>query len=100
VLAPEDQPWLENYHDLWDWINKHKGICMWQTTYGPPERPSARVEVWRVGHGRLCLIVVHSGRRGWEIYTPTEGVTHEEIFADAEKKLGIAPQIKDQKEEL
>lgn len=64
----ENKPYTANYPPLDAWLKEHATACHWQLPRGPKNKPLSMVECWQVGD-RQVIIVVHAGRRGWEIYS-------------------------------
>jgi hypothetical protein len=79
------KPYVSNYPPLQEWLEKHGASCLWQEM-----STSQAIEGWLVGQV-VAIIVVQSGLRGWDIYTPCRYTEIETTLADAERRLGLAP---------
>jgi hypothetical protein len=84
----DELPYVENYPDLLDWLEKHSARCAWQHFDERHQRHS--VEGWLVGPA-LVIVVVHADRHGWELFTasPNAAIGPTFAFADAESRLGV-----------
>jgi hypothetical protein len=89
--APEDEPYVENYPPLRDWLRQHEARCNWQLPLGPKDAPVAYVESWWLGHGGEVLVVVQAQKMGWNLYTADGGNKVADAFIDAETRLGLWP---------
>lgn len=89
-----DQPWISNYPPLKAWLDKIGAMCGQQVPLGDPEEPRAYFELWSVTGGKSFMLIVFANRNGWEIYTPVYTNKVAETLADAEKRLGIEPEVK------
>lgn len=75
------KPYISNYPPLADWLREHDAYCAWQRY---DER--LNVEAWVVGSS-ICIILVHPGGRGWDIYTPCKELSIDKTLRDAEERL-------------
>lgn len=100
-IDTKNAPWISNYPPLKAWLNKHNARCMWQIGMQPEDSnqvreygyPTAYVECWLVGKA-LAIVIIHDNKMGWEIYTPAGTPLISETLADAERRLGLVPDIK------
>lgn len=83
-----DKPWIGNYPPLKEWLHKIKATCLNQLPSGDHDRPFAMLEMWQA-NGRVFLILIHSFRHGWDIYTAGETNKIDDTLLDAERRLGI-----------
>lgn len=81
-----DQPWLENYPPLKEWIDKHGHSCMWDAkTSG-----DCRVEAWLVQPElSLVILTIRPFRRGWDLFTSCQSNNIAETIRDANVRCGI-----------
>ena len=85
-LAPADRPWMSNYPKLHEWIHeKHEARCLTQDAVG-----TSYFEKYLV-NGRVVLVEVLPNKGGFYIWTMSESNEYAEIFADAERRVGIVP---------
>jgi len=87
-IADLDQPWVDNYPALKEWLNKHKAFCQWQLPMGDKDAPQAYVECWQIGN-RQVIVLVHAKQGGWNIFTDTNDNRIDATLADATKRLGL-----------
>lgn len=90
-----DKPYVSNYPPLQKWLDKHNAHCMWQVPSNPKPRdadydwtPGSYIEGWRIKH-RLIVIVVHSNKMGWDVFTSPDTPLVDETLKDAELRLGL-----------
>jgi hypothetical protein len=90
-----NKPYVDNYPQLKQWLDKHEAACMWQAPREERPRragcdwsPRAYIECWLVG-GRPLIIVVYANKMGWEVYTSANSVSISDTLNDAENRLGL-----------
>lgn len=83
-----EEPYVENYPELSEWLKRHEARCMWQLPLGDSEMPTAFVECYLIGR-RLLVVVVNARKHGWELYTALDSVLIDPTLIDAEKRLGL-----------
>lgn len=82
-----EEPYVDNYPDLRDWLKKHGAKCWWQLEVSGG---NAFVEQWVVGPRSVALIVVvHAKGHGWEIFTACQSNKVSNTLNDAEERLGL-----------
>lgn len=84
--AKTDEPWIDNYPPLAEWLKQREAVCEHQLPIGKPERPEAFVEVWTVRRARV-VIIVRACRRGWDIYTQGDSNRIDVTLADADLRI-------------
>lgn len=98
-IADENQPWTANYPPLDAWLKEHGHSCMWQARTNGNNPESSIVEAWLTKPPSLgiVIIVVHAGRRGWDMYTAPNTNRITETLADAERRLAnlLEPTLRD-----
>jgi hypothetical protein len=91
-----NKPWVSNYPALKNWLDRLDAHCMWQIPMNERPRgagcdwaPTSYVECWMVGR-RPIVILVHSNKMGWDIYTNADTSRIDETLVDAERRVGVA----------
>lgn len=84
---PGQEPYIENYKPLHEWLKKHEARCEWQIPIGKGSRQGF-VECWSVGNA-LCLITVQPGGQGWDFFTNCPENNIDKTFIDAERRCGL-----------
>jgi hypothetical protein len=91
----DSKPFVSNYPPLQEWLIKHNARCMWQIPSNPKPRdadwdwtPGSYIEQWAIGR-HLFIIVVHSNKMGWDIFTNKETPRIDETLRDVELRLGL-----------
>jgi hypothetical protein len=79
----KDEPYLDNYPPLKEWLRKIKANCVRQERFGPD-----MIETW-MANGRGFVLVIRARGHGWNIYTDCDDNGIEATLRDAEKRLGI-----------
>lgn len=92
-----DEPYVENYLPLVEWLKKVGARCMWQAPVGDRKEPTAYIECYLI-NGRVALVQVHANRNGWNIYTAGMSGRVDATIKDAEARLGIGPALEGCKE--
>lgn len=90
-----EKPWVENYPQLEAWLNKHEACGMWEAVVGDIEEYPRGARIVRCylfpRSARVTLVEVLGGGDGWNIWTDCADRKTESTFADAERRLGLAP---------
>jgi hypothetical protein len=81
--ARENEPWVENYPQLNDWLKKNKARCFEQFRKG-----DGFLEYWGVA-GRTFVVEVFADQHGWNIYTACPTSVISATLSDAESRLGL-----------
>ena len=84
-VEDKDQPWVENYPPLRDFLREINARCDWQVKL--PYYGGAFAEQWRAPGGIQFIIVVLGQQHGWEIYTPTFKQKAVDTIEDARKRI-------------
>lgn len=89
--ADEDQPWIENYPPLRDWIRKHEMRCVHQIPFGGTKAaPEAYLEAWQAPNCAVMVwMVVRSNKHGWDLMTGVSTNSVTETLEDAERRMGL-----------
>lgn len=84
-------PEVSDYPPLHDWLNKHDARCIWYVSDWERgvKKPLRHVEAWLV-RGALVLVVLYAERRGWHVYTEANTTNIVAVFADIERRIGVA----------
>jgi hypothetical protein len=86
----EDQPWIDNYQPLAEWLKKYEARCDWQLPLGGSKgAPGAYVEQWRFPNGATCVVTVYANKGGWDIATSGESNAIDTTFLDAEDRCRL-----------
>lgn len=86
-----NRAFVSNYPPLDEWLKKHEARCYFQVPVGgDPDDPNGYVEQYII-NGNFCIVMVWANKNGWELYTAGDSMEIAPTFADAEKRLGIAP---------
>lgn len=80
-----DEPTIENYPPLRDWLTKINARCLWQADTQSSLRA---VEAWSA-NGAVFLIVLYEQQRGWSIFTDCDTNDIQLALLDAEKRIGL-----------
>lgn len=86
AVADCDQPWIENYLPLKDWLTKIGAWCDHQISQGVGMHRRS-IEQWRAPNAVLFIIVILPRHMGWNVYTAAPSDSIEETFEDANKRL-------------
>ena len=63
----KNEPWVENYPALAEWLEENGAVCNWQMPRGRSPR-AILIESWQL-NGHVFIIEVRSNQHGWSIYT-------------------------------
>jgi len=91
------EPWVSNYPPLKAWLDKHEARCQWQLPSNPRPNdaawdwsPGSYIEGWRLkGSNAVVILVVHSNKMGWDVFTSVGTNNVGDTLEDAEKRLGL-----------
>lgn len=94
--AAADEPMLENYPPLLAWFDKIRAEQLWQierAVGAPSSRARSnhhvdRIEGWRV-RDTFIVAIIHSHKRGWNIFTGPDSNSITKTFAEIERRIGI-----------
>lgn len=90
-IENKDQPWIENYPPLREFLRIHDARCDWQhVSAGTKSNPLGYVEQWRFPNGRTCIVVVHGRQHGWEVATGIDSNDVAETLGDLAVRCGLA----------
>jgi hypothetical protein len=87
--SDKNEPCVENYPMLNDWLEKHRARCNWQMPLGGVKKPAAYVESW-IANGHEFIVRVNANQTGWEIYTACDSNSAPATLHDAELRLKIS----------
>jgi len=91
-----NHPYVSNYPQLQEWLDKNEARCMWQLPMGESgsyDYPRAYVECYQIpANGRVFIVLVHADRHGWDIYTACGNMNIEATLNDADIRLNLENQ--------
>lgn len=88
-VEDKDQPWIDNYPPLRDFLREIGARCDWQVEL--PYYGGAYAEQWRAPGSVQFIVVVLGQQHGWEIYTPTVGNLVAKTLEDARARIFAKP---------
>lgn len=99
--AQEDEPYIDNYPPLRDWLRKHEMRCHEQIRVGGTKNnPDALIECWYArGAITPVWVVVRANKMGWDLLTGVATNSIPETLADAEQRMGL-PEVAQAREAL
>ena len=82
----KNEPYIENYPELHQWLDGINAVCNWQQRIGSGGT-SCMVECFVAPGSRPFIVLVWANGNGWHVYTESTEVITINYLADTKRRI-------------